>query len=106
MKTVLKKNLIGVFALLLGIGTMSFKAWENNKPLTGSWYHVQTGGSTISTPSDPAAPTLCPGSEEVCAIEIEMIDLSTPFPSSVAEAELLADEEKLIIYGYRYRDLD
>lgn len=40
MKTFLKKNLLWVFALIMGLGTMSFKILKNSSnTLSETWYY-------------------------------------------------------------------
>lgn len=103
MKTFLKKNLIWAFALVLGIGTMSFKMLQNT--LAGSfWYSVAPGGYTINTGSvDSNPPPDCAGYLEVCGIKIQMLNESTPVPTNVPDAYALQSAGKLSIQGIVHR---
>lgn len=89
MKTFLKKNLIWVFALVLGIGTMSFTIVKKNTTAY-FWYSVNTDGYTISS-STPLGgepnQTTCRSSNPatICAIELEL-DPDYPFPANIVEA--------------------
>jgi len=73
MKTFLKKNLIWVFTLVLGIGTMSFKIVEktSNNSTNSQWYYTEN----VSTFEHEANRYVeysgqnCPGEESVrCSI--------------------------------------
>jgi hypothetical protein len=90
MKTVLKKNLIGVFALLLGIGTMSFKAWENENQ-TDYWYPVSgqsVGSGQIDSQCDDTT-------GETCAVSFsEPIDPSGMTLEVAREHEFYTGESK------------
>ncbi|MCD8540463.1 MAG: hypothetical protein LRY55_12370 [Leadbetterella sp.] len=87
MKTFFKKNLIAVFALLLGIGTMSFQMTERNLT-TSQWYPVDEYGTITNSPlpEEPTGEDCKQGNPgPICAIEIEL-NPSNPFPSTVDDA--------------------
>lgn len=91
MRNLIKKNLIAVFALLLGIGTMSFKLTEKNmKSLDEQWYYTPeiTGaeGSPSSYERAGSHPN-CPGNTDVwCLIEApEFENSGQPDLSNVTE---------------------
>ncbi len=81
MKTFFVKNLIVVFALLLGIGTMSFKMVEkSNEEVT--WFSVDYDDQqTIGGQVDPGT---CFGSGKICAIGFTQ---DTPPATTVSEAQ-------------------
>ncbi len=62
MKTFLKKNLVWAFALILGIGTMSFTLVAKSNQAV-YWYAIN--GSQIQGPIDPDN---CPGGDNLCAM--------------------------------------
>lgn len=70
MKTFIQKNLIAVFAVLLAVGTMSFKMAEKNAVST-TWFSVGTGG-VIGAQMNP---DICQGSATLCAVAFEDSDL-------------------------------
>lgn len=73
MKTFLKKNLIAVFALLLGIATMSFKMAEKTTPSTQIWYYTETttdGHNDYQNYVPAEGPYFCLSTSDVrCTIE-------------------------------------
>ncbi len=77
MKTFVKKNLIAVFALLMSIGTMSFKMVEKSNQ-DEFWFEV--AGDTIG---DPMEPQSCPeGYTNPCAI---VFSSTEDIPATVQE---------------------
>jgi hypothetical protein len=74
MKTLLKKNALFVFALLLALGTMSFTL-RPEVPAKSSdpvWYYIPNESGQESNPSQyrPYDNESCPGSESVlCTIQ-------------------------------------
>lgn len=70
MKNLVKNNLIAVFAVLLGVATMSFKMVEKATFAT-TWFSVATGGS-IGASVDP---NTCPGGTILCAVAFNNSDL-------------------------------
>jgi hypothetical protein len=53
MKTFLKKNLLWVFSLVLGIGTMSFKMTESSN----TWHYQGSGAYNVATNWQPGSPS-------------------------------------------------
>lgn len=89
MKTFVKKNLIWVFALLVGIGTMSFKLVEKSMG-TYQWYEVDEDGISILQGSplggEPTGEDCNrDNTETVCAIGFEL-QPGKPFPLTVSDA--------------------
>ena len=82
MKTFFKKNLIWMFALVVGIGSMSFKVVEKNLTST-FWYEVQSDGTSIGGQTNPSA---CEGSGTPCAVEFNR-DHSIPATLSEAQSD-------------------
>lgn len=88
MKT-LKINFAAIFAVVIGLVTMSFQA--NRSVQDYEWYEVGTDGSTIVSnnplpggePNEPECNA--ENSETLCAIEI-LLDPEEDFPQTVAEA--------------------
>lgn len=64
MKTFVKKNLVAVFALLVGIGTMSFKMVEKNNA-TEYWFEVADG---LYVTENPLPPNCEDDQGTVCAV--------------------------------------
>lgn len=64
MKTFFKKNLIWVFALVVGIGTMSFKVIQKQN-VSEYWFEVINGYEVTNNPAPPD----CDDNEgAVCAV--------------------------------------
>jgi hypothetical protein len=92
MKTFFKTNLIAVFAVLLAVGTMSFKMVEKQRTFTPEWYSVDGSGNIgpstgTGTPSFPCEENY---NLNVCQI---LLDSSGTIPDTVEEA----DENELTI---------
>lgn len=85
MKTFLKKNLVWVFALVLGLTTMSFKVMEKNNQ-TVYWF-VVSGGNTV-TNTEMAENQTCQNQGPACAIAFNR---NTDIPTDLGEAE--ADDD-------------
>lgn len=84
MKTFFVKNLIVVFALLLGIGTMSFKV-SNKINFETYWFEVDSSGSISSTPHTPGPECSESIADEFCAVAFST---STPPVSNIIQTQL------------------
>lgn len=89
MRNLIQKNVIGLFALVLAVATMSFKMIEKES-VSSQWYNVDTDGFTI-TSSTPITEPSDPGCDDenqatVCAVEITL-NPSNPFPANLNEAQ-------------------
>lgn len=84
MKNLVKKNLVGVFALLLALGTMSFKLVEQSKA-DDFWFEVESDGQTIgSATSAPNPGDACrhPNPNDICKVNLN----TSSAPATVSAA--------------------
>lgn len=84
MKNLIKKNLVGAFALLLALGTMSFKLVEQNNA-EDFWFLVDTDGQTIGgSTSAPSPGDACrhPNPNDICKVNLN----TSSAPATVSAA--------------------
>lgn len=95
MQTLIKRHLIGLFALVLTVTTMSFKMMENTVT-SFQWYYVEESG-IIGGNSDGPDGLLCLANKitDLCQIRLNN---NHPKPSTVGEAE---DLELVEMYAGR-----
>jgi hypothetical protein len=89
MKTLLKKNALFVFALLLALGTMSFTLSEED-----GWYYVNEDGESIDGPA-PAPGQFDPCntsySSNLCKIQVSTPSAPTSVSSAYTNGEVIED---------------
>ncbi len=87
MKTFFKTNLIGIFAVLLAVGTMSFTMLRVDEPDL-KWYEVGPTGTIEDETSPPSGTCEVDYHANICKI---LLDTENPIPPTVSDANF---------YGY------